>query len=128
MLKSTTAGIQISAKARYEPSYSAPKQRRFIFSYRITIENKSLHPFQLLRRTWEVFDSNGVVRTVEGKGVIGEQPIIKPGSSYTYNSACDLETEYGSMSGSYLMINKDSQDFIHAQIPMFQLATPWILN
>lgn len=128
MVKSTTSGIQVSAQSRYEPAYSAPNQNRFIFSYQITIENKSSHPFQLLRRTWDIFDSSGSIRTVEGKGVIGQQPIIEPGKSYTYNSACDLETVYGSMTGNYLMVNKDSQDFVQVEIPVFQLATPWILN
>lgn len=128
MVKSITEGIQVTADARFEPSYSAPDEFRFIFSYQITIENQSNAPVQLLRRTWEIFDAAGEVRTVEGKGVVGEQPVILPGESYTYRSACDLRSTYGRMSGSYLMVNKDTQDLVHVTIPNFELATPWTLN
>ncbi|NQX91502.1 MAG: Co2+/Mg2+ efflux protein ApaG [Flavobacteriales bacterium] len=128
MVKALTSGIEVSAQSFYESSYSSPEENRFIFSYQIVIENKSDAPFQLLRRKWEIFDSIGETRFVEGKGVIGEQPVILPGQTYTYRSACDLRSDFGKMSGSYLMVNKDSQDLIHAEIPTFELVSSWLLN
>ena len=123
-----TQGIQVSVVTRFEPSHSNPQAKMFIFSYRIRIENKGENTVQLLRRHWIIYDSNGEIREVEGPGVVGETPTLKPGESYEYASACDLNSTMGSMEGEYMMENKDDEQFFQVVVPNFKMEVPWILN
>ena len=123
-----TAGVKVTVKTEYQPSYSNPLQEHFVFTYRICIENNGLNTIQLLRRKWLIFDSNGTVREVEGEGVIGVQPVLETGETHEYVSGCNLKTTIGKMMGSYLMeILIDGKQFF-VKIPEFNLIVPYRLN
>lgn len=118
----------MSVETYYQPAYSKPIDSEYVFAYRITIENFSESTVKLLRRHWFIFDSNGVVREVEGEGVVGEQPTILPMQNHTYVSGCHLKTELGKMSGSYLMERVEDGKKFHVQIPEFTLVAEFKLN
>ncbi len=123
-----TAGVKVTVKTEYQPSYSNPYQEHFVFTYRIRIENNSENTVQLLRRQWFIFDTNGTVKEVEGDGVIGQQPILESGEVHEYISGCHLKTSIGKMMGSYLMEKiVDGRQF-HVEIPEFNLIAPFRLN
>ena len=123
-----TQGIRISARARYEPTHSDPAAARFIFSYRITITNRSETTVQLLRRHWVVRDSLAAVREVEGAGVVGETPVLEPGQEFSYSSACDLRSGFGRMEGTYLMRRMQDGVEFRVTIPEMQLVFPGAAN
>lgn len=128
MVTAITLGVKISVETSYQEEHSNPGTGHFMFAYRITIENLTDYAVQLKRRQWFIFDSNGSQRDVEGEGVVGEQPIIEPGHRHSYVSACNLNTDMGSMSGNYLMHREtDNSDFI-VDIPKFELIVPYRLN
>lgn len=128
MTTQVTRGIKISVDCEYEPSYSDPNQPHFVFSYTISIRNESQKPVQLMRRYWEILDSNGDYREVEGEGVVGAQPVLQPGEEYSYESACNLTTDFGVMKGKYLMVQDDDGNPFEVTIPEFQLEAPFRLN
>lgn len=128
MITLVTEGIRISVKSKYQDKYSNPDSSHFVFSYEITIENQNEFPVQLLRRHWNVFDSVGAVREIDGEGVVGQQPIIKPGERYTYESACNLTTTIGSMKGTYSMVRMIDDKLFAVEIPEFDLIVPFVLN
>lgn len=119
-----TEGIRIIVEQFYQPDYSNPVQQEFMFAYRITIENNNAFPVQLLRRHWFIHDSNTEQKEVEGEGVIGVQPIIKPNEQYQYISGCNLKSELGKMFGTYLMENVNNKQRFQVKIPVFQLEAP----
>lgn len=128
MVTAITLGVKISVETTYQDDHSDPGNNHFMFAYRITIENLTDYTVQLKRRQWFIFDSNGMQREVEGEGVVGEQPVIEPGNSHSYVSACNLNTDMGSMSGNYLMKRlADDKDFT-VDIPEFELIVPYRLN
>ncbi|MEM7358088.1 MAG: Co2+/Mg2+ efflux protein ApaG [Pseudomonadota bacterium] len=106
---------------------SDAQNNRFVFAYTITIENISDKPFQLLSRHWVIQDANRKIEEVYGDGVVGEQPVIKPGQSYTYSSGAVLETEMGTMEGRYFMQSENEDEF-EVAIPKFVLTVPRILH
>jgi ApaG protein len=124
MATQITHGIKVSVEVFFQPEYSRPEKGRNVFSYRITIENQSSKTVQLLRRHWQIFDSIGQKREVEGEGVIGEQPIIAPGSTHQYTSWCPLLSDMGSMRGTYLMVSQDDGERFRVRIPEFMLIAP----
>lgn len=123
-----TNDIKITVEPRYEPEYSNALEPKFIFSYHITIENLGREEVQLLRRHWQIWDSNGIVREVEGEGVVGEQPILQPGEFYSYSSWCQFYTPIGKMQGTYLMIRLSDQQTFFVDIPPFSMMAPQVLN
>ncbi|TVR37365.1 MAG: Co2+/Mg2+ efflux protein ApaG [Cryomorphaceae bacterium] len=128
MVTAVSSGIKITVVTQYERDYSSPANEQYFFIYNITIENTNDFPVKLLRREWFIIDSNGDKREVEGEGVVGEQPVIPPGSKYSYSSGCDFMTDFGSMSGSYLMKRLDAGLVFKAHIPRFYMLAPWRLN
>jgi ApaG protein len=128
MVKQTTDGIQVSVKTAYQPNYSNPAHAHFVFTYEITIENKSEYSIQLLRRHWFIHESDGQVRQVEGEGVIGEQPIIEPGGFHKYVSGSNLKTNIGKMRGTYLMERIVDGSHFFVTIPDFVLIPTFKLN
>ena len=128
MLTLTTAGVSISVHTKYVPRISSPLLDSYVFSYEITIVNLNEFPIQLIRRFWDVFDSSGYCREIEGAGVVGEQPLILPNQSFTYSSACDLKSPRGRMSGYFTMKQMDTQHLFIARVPDFQMEVPFILN
>lgn len=128
MITLVTAGVRISVKSKYQEKYSNPDSGHFVFSYEITIENQNEFAVQLLRRHWEVFDSSGTIREIDGEGVVGQQPIIEPGQKYTYESACNLTNTIGTMKGAYTMIRMIDDIMFRVDIPEFELSVPYVLN
>ncbi|MBI4428228.1 MAG: Co2+/Mg2+ efflux protein ApaG [Ignavibacteriales bacterium] len=116
----TTEGVKITVRPVFLDGQSNAIERKFVFAYFVTIENKSNEPVQLLRRHWFIHDSKESVKEVEGEGVIGKQPTIMPGESHEYNSFCVLETMEGFMEGTYLMQRPSGEQF-KVKIPRFHL-------
>jgi ApaG protein len=123
-----TDGVKISVETQYQPEYSNPASEHYMFAYKINIENLSDYTIQLMRRRWDIFDSNGTSREVEGEGVVGLQPVIEPGESHEYISGCNLKTDMGSMKGEYQMLRLLDNTLFDAQIPEFYLVAPFKMN
>lgn len=123
-----TKGIKVSVETFYQPAYSRPLEMKYIFSYHIIIENLSDETVQLLRRHWFIYDSNGVVREIEGEGVIGKQPVLAPGETHQYASWSPLTTEMGKMYGTYLFQRQEDKEQFEVNIPEFHLLAPFKLN
>lgn len=119
--------ISVSVDSFYLGAQSDPTEQRYVFAYCVNITNNSKQPVQLLSRYWQITDGNGKQTEVRGDGVIGVQPQLQPGETYSYTSGAVLETPLGSMQGYYNMIDEAKQPF-RAAIPMFRLAMPNILN
>lgn len=119
----TTQGITVRVSVSYLPEQSEPGRGRWFWAYHIRIENDGDQPVQLLTRHWTITDGRGARHSVEGEGVVGEQPLIAPGASYDYVSGCPLATPTGSMLGSYRMIGADGA-MIDVAIPKFALIAP----
>jgi len=128
MVTAITDGVQVSVETVYQPEYSNPANDHFMFAYRVEISNLSDSPVQLMRRQWYIFDSNSNKREVEGEGVVGLQPVIKPGAMHAYVSGCNLKTDIGSMHGIYLMERTSDQSIFVVDIPEFHLIVPYRLN
>jgi ApaG protein len=123
----TTHGIRVQGVSRYLPERSAPRQRQFLFAYHVTISNEGDEVAQLVSRKWVITDAHGDVQTVEGDGVVGEQPVIEPGSRFEYTSFCPLSTQFGTMHGHYVMVRPGGGTF-EATIAPFMLAVPNAVN
>lgn len=123
-----TEGIEVSVETHYQPEYSNPGQSEFLFAYKIRIENHNHFTVKLLRRKWYIFDSNGTYRQVEGDGVLGVQPVIVPGQTYSYISGCNLTSEMGKMWGVYTMENHLNHKIFQVEIPSFEMYAPLKLN
>ncbi len=128
MVQQVTNGVSVSVETFYQAAQSNPVNGEYLFAYRITIENLSAVPVQLLTRHWHIIDSNGTNREVEGEGVVGEQPIIEPGESYQYVSAANLRSEIGKMYGTYSMVSLYDKKSFMVNIPEFQLVAPFKMN
>lgn len=128
MIQQVTEGVSVTVETFYQPAQSNPIASEYLFAYRITIENLSTMPVKLLRRYWHIMDSNGTYREVEGEGVVGQQPVIEPGGSHQYISACNLRSDMGKMSGSYQMENLYNKRLFQVQIPEFQMIAPFKMN
>ena len=123
-----TKGIRISVAPTYRPEQSSPEEEKYVFSYEIIIENRSPQVVQLRRRHWFIFDSVGVRREVEGEGVVGEQPTLKPGEKFKYQSWCPLVSGVGKMHGTFLMEREDTGEHFKVHIPEFHLIFPIRMN
>jgi ApaG protein len=125
--EATTQGIRISVQSQYISEQSAPRARRYVFAYTVSIVNEGEAPAQLRTRHWIITDGAGKVEEVRGPGVIGQQPTLKPGERFEYTSGCVLETPRGEMRGTYQMHRPDGVTF-DAAIAPFALALPHSLN
>ncbi len=119
-----TRNIRVAVEPNFLEDQSEPEESRYLWSYHITIENKSAETVQLLSRYWRITDSRGRVREVRADGVIGEQPILKPGQMFEYTSGAPLETPSGFMTGTYRMRVASGESF-EIGIPMFALESPY---
>jgi ApaG protein len=119
----TTDGVTVRVAVNYLPEQSHPDAGKWFWVYHIRIENDSEQAVQLLTRHWRITDGRGTVNLVEGEGVVGEQPVIRPGHSHDYVSGCPLSTPHGSMEGHYTFRRGDGSQF-EAAIPFFPLAAP----
>lgn len=128
MIQQVTRGIKISIETNFEGTFYKNYRVHFAFGYQITIENQSKDSVQLTSRFWKIKDALNRTEIVEGEGVIGKKPVIKPGESHTYKSGCLLTSPFGSMSGFYSMINFTSTRKFRVAIPAFKLSAPFALN
>ena len=119
--------IEVKVQPRYLPEQSNEELAEYTFAYTVRIVNNSEQSVQLLARHWIITDGDGQVRHVEGEGVVGEQPVLKPGESFEYTSGCPLSTPVGTMRGSYQMQTADRALF-QVEIPEFTLAVPSAIN
>ncbi|MEG3191137.1 Co2+/Mg2+ efflux protein ApaG [Lysobacter sp. D1-1-M9] len=119
--------FDIEVATRYLHDQSEPEQARYVFAYTIHIRNSGRVPARLLSRRWEITDANGKVQQVRGEGVVGEQPWLKPGEGFRYTSGAVLETDLGTMQGSYAMLADDGTEF-EAPVPAFTLTVPRTLH
>ncbi|SCZ58410.1 Co2+/Mg2+ efflux protein ApaG [Thiohalomonas denitrificans] len=119
--------IDVNVEAHYVEDQSFPEQNRYAFAYTITIRNNGERPARLVRRHWEITDGQGRMQEVDGEGVVGEQPYLRPGEAFRYTSGVILETPVGSMEGHYRMIDDDQEEF-DADVPPFTLALPHTLH
>jgi ApaG protein len=119
--------IVVKPFPQYIKEQSSPEKDRYFFAYTITITNQGTIPAKLISRRWLITDSNGIVQEVEGEGVVGEQPHLKPGESFHYSSAAIIDTPVGIMQGEYSMIS-DQGDHFTTPIPQFTLSIPRIIH
>lgn len=119
--------INVNAVAEYLADQSRPDDGQYVFAYHITLINAGTVTAQLLSRHWIITDGNGKIQEVKGQGVVGEQPVLKPGQAFRYTSGCVLETPVGTMQGSYQMVAEDGETF-DAAIAPFMLAMPHALH
>ncbi|TXH05686.1 MAG: Co2+/Mg2+ efflux protein ApaG [Nevskiaceae bacterium] len=127
MSDTTTRGVRILVKPSYLPDQSEPGSSRYLFAYHITIRNEGAETVQLLTRHWVITNGEGRVEEVRGPGVVGQQPVLKPGEAFEYTSGCPLNTPVGTMHGSFQMVTADGLPF-DARIDPFRLAVPRALN
>ena len=125
--EAVTDGIRVRVNSRYVPEHSDPDRGGWLFAYTVNIANEGQETVQLLSRRWIITDADGNVEEVEGPGVVGAQPVLEPGESFEYTSACPLRTAFGTMHGSYVMVRKGGERF-DAEIAAFSLSTPYAVN
>ena len=127
MSDTTTRGIRVRVVPVYVPERSAPEEARYLFAYRIRITNTGDETVKLLRRHWVITDGSGHVEDVEGPGVVGETPVLPPGTTFEYTSFCPLPTPFGTMHGSYQVRTAAGETF-EVQIGQFSLVAPHAVN
>jgi ApaG protein len=116
-----THGIRVEVQSVFVPDRSNPDDGEWFFAYRVRITNEGGEAAQLVSRHWVIIDGRGQVEEVRGPGVVGEQPVLRPGESFEYTSACPLRTPQGTMHGSYQMVTSDGAHF-DAEIAPFALG------
>ncbi len=128
MVQQITSGIKISVITTFEGSFYKNYKMQYAFGYTITIENQSKDSVQLNARHWEILDALNNVEIVDGDGVIGKKPVLKPGESHTYSSGCLLGSPFGAMQGHYSMVNFTTTKKFKVTIPTFKLSAPFAIN
>ena len=123
MYKAVTRGISVTVMPRFMPEESSPGDGRYFFAYTVEIINQSLARVQLKARYWRIVDGRGHVQEVRGAGVVGKQPVLGPGESFSYTSGCPLTTPSGTMQGTYAMVTTEGETF-EVEIPAFSLDSP----
>lgn len=124
MYEKITRDISVSVRSFYLEEQSSPEEERFVWAYKVNIRNLGKDTVQLLNRHWKITDKFGRLQEVRGTGVVGEQPVLKPGESFEYTSGCPLETPSGIMAGSYQMSTPSGEHF-EIEIPAFSLDSPY---
>lgn len=119
--------VQVETAVAYLPDQSDEKSERYVFAYTITISNTGTVPAQLISRHWIIADAASQVQEVRGLGVVGEQPLLRPGESFEYTSGTSLATPVGTMHGSYQMVAEDGTRF-EAPVAEFILSVPRVLH
>ena len=122
--EATTRNIRVRVHAQYDPGRSSPQQSQWFFLYTVSVTNESRDTVQLMSRHWVITDAMGKVEEVQGPGVVGKQPVLAPGQSFEYTSGCPLTTPFGSMHGTYQMVNQSADKF-DIEIAPFTLSEPY---
>jgi len=128
MVQQVTRGIKISVETNFEGTFYKNYKINFAFGYKVTIENQSKDSVQLNARHWMIYDALNDNEIVDGEGVIGKKPVLKPGESHTYSSGCLLTSPFGAMKGHYSMVNFTTTKKFNVAIPAFKLSAPFALN
>ncbi len=123
MYKQVTQQVEVRVQPTYMAGHSKPEDSLYVWAYEVEIANRGDHIVQLLNRHWRITNSFGQTLEVKGPGVVGDQPIIRPGETYTYSSFTNLATPSGFMTGGYEM-QVDGQESINVVIPAFSLDSP----
>jgi ApaG protein len=118
-----TRGIAVSVEPTYLEARSSPDNAQYFWAYRVIIENQGTETVQLLSRHWMITNMRGELTEVKGPGVVGEQPVLKPGESFEYTSGAPLDTPSGMMGGAYQMESESGEHF-DIEIPTFSLDLP----
>ncbi len=124
MFTKTTHNIKITATPQFLAEHSEPSDSHYVWAYTIELENYSDTPVQLMNRHWKITDASGLTQEVRGAGVVGEQPVLKPGEAYQYTSGTALATASGLMLGEYEMTTPDGVHF-EVEVPAFSLDSPY---
>ena len=119
----TTGAIHVAVEPSFRDEDSEPGLGKFVWSYHVTIENRGTAPVRLRTRYWRITDAHGEVQEVTGEGVVGEQPLLRPGQRFSYTSGTPLGTDSGFMAGTYTMEDASGRPFI-VEIPSFSLHNP----
>lgn len=127
MSDTTTRGVRVEVESAFERERSSLAEGEYLFSYTVRISNVGDEVVQLVSRHWVITNANGEVEHVRGPGVVGEQPVLRPGQSFEYASFCPLPTAVGTMHGEYEMRTSGGEVF-EAEIAPFSLAVPHALN
>jgi ApaG protein len=122
-----TRQVRVRVQSKYDPKRSSPAAQQWFFPYTITISNEGSETVQLVARHWLITDGNNLVHEVRGPGVVGQQPTLHPGESYTYTSGCPLGTPFGMMEGTYQMVTAGGEPF-DVQIAPFELGQPYSVH
>ncbi len=125
--EAVTRGVRVQVRSEYAPQRSNPVSGQWFFLYTVTITNEGTETVQLVSRHWIITDGHGHVEEVRGPGVVGEQPVLRPGEAYTYTSGCPLTTALGTMEGTYQMVTGDGERF-DAAIAAFILSEPYTVH
>ena len=124
MYEKTTAGVRVRVRPEYLEGHSDPSEGRYFWAYHIEIVNEGDCAVQLVSRYWRITDARGRAEEVRGPGVVGKQPVLRPGESFEYSSGAPLPTPSGFMVGRYRMLREDGEPF-EIDIPAFSLDSPW---
>ena len=122
-----TEGIEVRVRSIYLEQRSDPTHHHWMYAYQVTVRNVGDAPARLVSRHWIITNAHGVQDHVEGPGVVGETPRLEPGASFEYTSGCPLDTDMGTMHGTYQMVRDDGSTF-DAEVAPFTLAPPYALN
>ena len=125
--EAVTRGIRVLVQSEYAADKSRPVQNEWFFLYTVTITNEGAEPVQLVTRHWVITDGTGHVEEVRGPGVVGQQPTLQPGESFTYTSGCPLTTPFGVMEGTYQMVAASGEQF-DAKVAPFTLSEPYTVH
>lgn len=123
MYVAVTHDVRVTAEPEFSPERSDAEAGQFVWTYTITIANEGALAVQVLARHWRITDAQGRVQEVRGSGVVGQQPIITPGASFRYTSACPLPTASGFMAGTYRCVDENGASF-DVDVPAFSLDSP----
>jgi ApaG protein len=125
--EAVTRGVRVHVRSEYAPERSQPSKNQWFFLYTITISNEGGETVQLLTRHWIITDATGHVEEVRGPGVVGKQPILRPGEAFEYTSGCPLTTPFGTMEGTYQMATDGGERF-DAVVAQFTLSEPYTIH
>ena len=125
--EAVTNSVRVEVESQYAPEHSYPFQHKWFFHYTVRISNEGPDTVQLLTRHWIITDATGHTEVVKDKGVVGKQPVLRPGESFEYTSGCNLETSTGVMRGSYQMITEEGDAF-DVEIAPFALHEPYTVH
>lgn len=126
--EAVTRQVRVTVVSEYAPARSAPSDSQWFFLYTITIANEGTETVQLLTRHWIITDGSGHVEEVKGPGVVGQQPTLAPGETFTYTSGCPLTTPFGTMQGTYQMVVAGSTEEFDVTIAPFTLSEPYTVH